>query len=168
MALTSLFFILLMAASQAVSWTYVIKSNGAAVYRAVWQLSLFYVGWALYKKIFLGDEKELGHISFGLLALATYFEKKWLSVAANLLLLANFSFALYIIASFTPRELAHMIKNDDTNLGLVWGYTFDAYIISSSLLWAFVLRKLVKLTETPVLIRLQPPAYEPVNDMARH
>jgi hypothetical protein len=149
MALSTLFFISLMVASQAVSWTYVIKSNGTALYRAVWQLSLFYVAWALYKKIFLGDENELGHISFGLLALATYLEKKWLSVAANLLLLANFSFALYIIWSFSPKELADMIKKDDTALGLVWGYTFDAYIISSSLLWAFVLSKLVKLTETP-------------------
>eukprot|EP00977_Amphora_coffeiformis_P008423 scaffold1912_cov167-Amphora_coffeaeformis.AAC.22 len=133
--------IALMVVSQVVSWGYIIKSQGTTLYRAVCHLSLFYTAWALYNKIIMGRQ-ELGHISFGLLAIATYLERKWFAVAANTLLVANFLAAVVIIFSFSPKSLAEMIKHDDTSLGVAWAFAFDVYIFSSITLWGFVLYRL--------------------------
>ena len=142
MALGLLFWMALMITSQIGSWLYVVKSSSQdsrALYRAVWQLSLFYVAWALYKKMFLGDDHDLGYISFGLLALAAYCERKWFVLAANVLLLANFLLAVVIIISFDAKTLAQMVKHDDTLLGVAWALIFEAYIVSSLVLWSYVL-----------------------------
>jgi hypothetical protein len=159
MAISLLFWMALMMASQVISWTYIVKASSSSsassslstaaaagsLYTAVWQLSLFYVAWALYKKIFLSDANEMGHISFGLLAVTTYLKWKWPAIVANILLIANFLFAVSILASFPPSELAHLVKNDDSALGIVWAYTFYAYIGSSVCLWSFALYKLWQL-----------------------
>lgn len=126
------------------------KSNeGLALYEAIWQLSFFYMSWALYKKIFLGDEHELGHFSFGFLTVASYFERKWPSIVANVVLLANFALAVVIIVSMDPKSLAQLVKQDDSALGVAWAFTFDAYIFSSIGIWSFCLRKLCQLPESP-------------------
>lgn len=148
MSFNILFSMALMVASQVVSWGYVIQSEGTSLYRAVWQLSLFYMAWALYKKIFLGDENELGHISFGLLAVAAYLERRWFAVAAAVVLVANFLLAVVIIFSFSPKSLAGMIKHDDSALGVIWAFIFDAYIFSSIGLWSFVLYRLFYLPDS--------------------
>ena len=101
------------------------------------------------KTCFDGDEHELGHISFGLLAIATYLERKWFAVTANVVLVANFLLAVVIIFSFSPKSLAEMIKHDDTSLGVVWAFTFDAYIVSSIVLWSFVLYRLFYMPISP-------------------
>ena len=149
MALSLLFWMALMVVSQIVSWVYVAKCSLEAgdLYRAVGQLSLFYVAWALYKKIFLADKHELGQISFGLMALAAYTERKSFAMAANVLLLANFVLAVVIIISFDAETLAQMVKHDDSPLGVAWAFTFDAYVVSSLALWSYVLYRFYQLPQ---------------------
>lgn len=136
-----------MVVSQIGSWLYISKSQATNLYLAVWQLSLFYAAWALYKKIFLGDEHELGHVSFGLLALASFTERKWWAMAANVVVLANFALAIIIILSFDAKTLAQMVKNDGSPLGVAWAFTFDVYIVSSFCLWSYVLYRFYQLPQ---------------------
>lgn len=155
MGLGILFWMALMVVSQAVSWTYVLKcSEGPMLYRAVWQLALFYTMWALYKKIVLNDTNELGHLSFGFLAVAAFLQHKWLAVAADAVVIANFLLAVSIIFTLDPHDLAMLVKKEESALGIAWAYTFYAYIFSSLFLWSLVLRKLLLLPCTPTYTTL--------------
>jgi hypothetical protein len=131
----------LMPASQAVAWYLILQKS---LYPSVFKVSAFYCAWALYNKYLGGQTKELGHISMGLLALAAYAERKYPTIAATALVLANFGIPAYYLLAWSPSELAEKVKGDTSHLAIVWARIFKAYFVSNLGLWSTVLYKLIK------------------------
>jgi|UniRef100_A0A8J9SFN1 hypothetical protein len=139
----SLVGIILMPVSQIFAWHTVLKRS--PLFTQVFYISMFYFGWALWKRIFLHDSGEIGFIPFGLLALTSYLGKRNYSVIATLLLLINFGFAAKLAFGNNANQLAKMIKDDTSAIGIVWAYMFKAYIISSICLWGKVFHDFLQL-----------------------
>jgi hypothetical protein len=135
----------LMPISQAVSW-YMVSNQ--PLYPAVSKISTFYCLWALYNKYLAGQKEELGHISMGLLAVATFMKKKNVSIAANVLVLANFLLpAYYVVLSWSAKKVALKVKKSDTDQAILWAYIFKAYFISNIFLWSTVLYKFYNISQ---------------------
>lgn len=130
----------LMPISQAVSWYLVLYQP---LYPSVLKISTFYCLWALYNKYLAGQKEELGHISMGMLAVATFLEKRNFSIAANVLVLANFLLPSYFVLSWSAKKVATTIKKSDTDQAILWAYVFKAYFVSSICLWGTVLYKFI-------------------------
>ena len=130
----------LMPISQAVSW-YLVSYQ--PLYPSVFKISTFYCLWALYNKYLAGQKQELGHISMGMLAVATFLEKRNFSIAANVLVLANFLLPSYYVLSWSAKKLATTVKKSDTDQAILWAYVFKAYFVSSIFLWGTVLYKFI-------------------------
>jgi hypothetical protein len=81
----------------------------------------------------------------GLLAVASFMEKKNFSIAATGLVLANFALPAYFIFSWSAEELAEEIKKTTTQEGIIWAWIFKAYFLSSICFWGFVLHRFIKL-----------------------
>jgi H+/Cl- antiporter ClcA len=128
----------LMPISQAVSW-YMISYQ--PLYPSVFNISTFYCLWALYNKYLAGQNEELGHFSMGLLAVATFMKKKNFSIAANILVLANFLIPAYFVLSWSAKKVAQKVKKSDTDQAILWAHIFKAYFISNIFLWSTVLYK---------------------------
>jgi hypothetical protein len=129
----------LMPISQAVSWYMVLNQP---LYRSVFAIALFYCLWALYNRFLAGVTQELGQYSMGLAALATWYKSRPLSMAAACLVLLNFGVpAYYILWKWDATEVAKMIKNDTSELAIVWARVFKAYFVSSIALWITILYK---------------------------
>jgi hypothetical protein len=155
--------ILLMAASNAVSWHVVWaaahKSSSASVAglrSVVWKVALFYMLWALYNKYLGGRPQELGHVSFGLLVASCLgtarFQPAWTRiplVASCLLVLLNFAVVLPFIAKMGGiRAMAKKIKRDpgvSPAMANFWGYSFVAYLVSNVVLWSYCIYLFSKL-----------------------
>jgi hypothetical protein len=141
----------LMPLSQATSWYLLAKAmsnkdgndDKVALYGTLWKLAAFYCSWALLNR-FRGNKKEMGHISMGLTALATYFElPKIFTIPAIGLVLANFvAPAKTVMIDLDIAELARKTKNTTT-----WAYVFKGYFVSSMALWSTVLYQVIAVKE---------------------
>jgi hypothetical protein len=129
----------LMPLSQAVSWYLVLNQP---LLPSLSKISTFYCAWALYKKIAQGDQKELGHISMGILAVTSYSGKRYASLAGTVLVLANFLLPAYYVFSWSVEKVAEKLKKDVTNKTIKWAYIFKAYFVSNLALWGMVCYKL--------------------------
>lgn len=142
----------LMPISQSVAW-YLLMTPRYDIFKSISGISAFYCAWALYKKYIGGDAKELGHISMGLLAVASYLEKKNFSIAATSLVLANFAIPAYFVFTWSAEETAKIIKKTTETDGIIWAYIFKVYFVSSICFWGTVLYKFVKLPEDYTSLR---------------
>ena len=156
---------LLMPISNGASWYFLYTSprgdQAGALLDVVWKVATFYMLWALYNKYLGGRPQELGHISMGLMALAAYFQKKYLSMAACALVIVNFGVVIPLIFSKGPAGLAKMIQKEKTALSMTWAIIFSVYILSNFTLWSFVMYRLyldvIKAGQTPSI-----PVYDPI------
>jgi hypothetical protein len=134
----------LMPVSQTVAW-YLLLTPSYDLFKSVSGISAFYCAWALFKRLIQGESKELGHISMGLLAVASFMEKKNFSIAATSLVLANFALPAYFIFSWSAEELAKKIKKTTSEEGIIWAWIFKVYFVSSICFWSFVLYRFIKM-----------------------
>jgi hypothetical protein len=134
----------LMPLSQTVAW-YLVLTPSYDLFQSVSGISAFYCAWALFKRFIQGESKELGHISMGLLAVASFMEKKNFSIAATGLVLANFALPAYFIFSWSAEELAKKIKKTITQEGIIWAWIFKTYFVSCICFWGFVLYQFIDL-----------------------
>jgi hypothetical protein len=143
----------LMPISQTVAW-YLVSTTPAtaSLFQPVGALSTFYCLWALYNKYLGGTPQELGHISMGLLALASFSEKRVAAIAATLLVLLNFAVPAYTVLSWSAEEAAKIVKKTTSKAGIIWAYIWKAYFVSSICFWSVVLYKFIKMPSnyTPV------------------
>mmetsp|Transcript_20179 Transcript_20179/g.32531 ORF Transcript_20179/g.32531 Transcript_20179/m.32531 type:complete len:184 (+) Transcript_20179:103-654(+) len=141
---------ILMPVSNAASWYLVVVSTNSAhggvgdpsiktLLQSVWKIAIFYMLWALYNKYLGGRPQELGHVSFGLLALTSYLEKRYLAMGACGLVVLNFAVVIPLVVSKGPAGLAKIIWKDTSPMSLAWAYTFTFYILSNVALWSYVL-----------------------------
>jgi hypothetical protein len=137
----------LMPISQSVAW-YAVVGSGRPLYSSVCGISAFYCGWALYKRFIEGESRELGHISMGCLALATFLERRYLSMAGTGLVLANFAVPVAIILPWSAKKIANTFKGQESDLAIVWANVFKLYLISNICLFGTILYKLFKLPST--------------------
>jgi hypothetical protein len=142
----------LMPISQTVAW-FLVLTQSFDLFKSVSGISAFYCVWALVKRFIQGESKELGHISMGLLAVASFMEKKNFSIAATCLVLGNFALPAFFVFSWSAQELAHRVKQTKTPLdrgiqgsyGIIWARIFKAYFLSSICFWGFVLYQFIEL-----------------------
>ena len=138
----------LMPLSQAVSWYaifYPSMQRASAFYTVVSQISTFYCIWAVWNRL-TDSPKELGYISMGCLAVASYLQRRHLALAATTLVLANFLFpAYYVLLQWSPSKLAQVVKKSDSDLAIFWAYVFKVYFVSCILFWSVVWHKFWKL-----------------------
>jgi len=156
--------LVLMIVSNAVSWHMVLVSSksgesssslssSALLRSAVWKIALFYCLWALVNRYLAGRTQELGHISMGLLTIACLATDHWkLStkipiVASTCLVVLNFAVVIpMIVAAGGPVGFAKKVLAGDASvLAMVWGYTFTVYMLSSVVLFSYVLYQFVVL-----------------------
>ena len=130
----------LMPVSQVVAWLLVLKKE---LFDSVWKISTFYCLWAVYNRVFVAPQ-ELGYISMGFLAVAAYFRNKHASLAGTGLVIANFLIPAMIIFGSSAAELAKLVKDTDSELGILWAYVFKLYFVSNLLLWSWVFCKFWK------------------------
>ena len=135
------FLTALMPISQATGWYLITNSpTPSSLYGSVSKLATFYCLWALYNKYVAGRTQELGHISMGLTALASYLESKGFTLASTALVIANFGLpAKTILFDWDAPTVAS--KLDKT---VTWAYIFKGYFVSNILLWSTVLVKIAK------------------------
>ena len=127
----SLIAMMLMPLSQAAAWYAVlVPSPRQPLFATVLQTSAFYCAWALWKNI-VERQEDLGSVSMGCLAVASYLQHRWLSLAATALVLLNFLAPAYFVLWSSPRTLALMVKESDGSLAMTWAYIFKAYFVSS-------------------------------------
>jgi hypothetical protein len=134
----------LMPVSQTVAW-YLVLTPSYGLFKSVSGISAFYCAWALFKRFIQGESKELGHISMGLLAVASFMQKKNFSIAATGLVLANFALPAYFVFSWSAQELAQKIKKTTSEEGIIWAWIFKVYFVSSICFWSFVLYRFIKM-----------------------
>jgi hypothetical protein len=149
---------LLMPFSNGVSWYFILNSisNFNSLRLIVCKISLFYTLWALYNKYLGGKPQELGHVSFGLLALicSPYLDDFFYSSQSKIkipffiscgLVVLNFAVVVPLIISmkgptqFASKVMKEKDRNNISTLTRVWGYVFTTYIVSNIILWSFVL-----------------------------
>jgi hypothetical protein len=151
---------LLMPFSNGVSWYFILNSisNFNSLRSIVCKISLFYTLWALYNKYLGGKPQELGHVSFGLLALICspycYLDDFFYSSQSKIkipffiscgLVVLNFAVVVPLIISmkgptqFASKVMKEKDRNNISTLTRVWGYVFTTYIVSNIILWSFVL-----------------------------
>jgi hypothetical protein len=137
----------LMVSSTAVAWRLVVSMSDTSelLFVNVSKIALFYCLWALYKVLLEGNSKELGHISNGLLALASGLEKRNYALAAIILLLLNFAAPLGMCLSAGPTKIAKLVQKREDTLGVIWACVFIAYLAIQMGLWSMVLHKFYQL-----------------------
>ena len=128
---------ILMPASQVASWHLIL--HRAPLYRSICYVSSFYCAWALYNRFLGGQTAELGWISMGALAVASYNEHKNWTLFGTILVLMNYTLAAYIFFGSSAQALATMIKGSATALTLAWVWVFRVYILSNLALFVKVL-----------------------------
>ena len=143
----SIIALALMPISQVVSWYLVLSDQRPPLYTAIFRISSFYCAWAIYNRFFVAPQ-ELGYISMGCLIVASYFEKRTWSMAAVALILVNFILPAFMIFPASAAELAMAVKNDDSQLGMVWAWVFKLYFVSHISLWCLVFSKLNKTNDS--------------------
>jgi hypothetical protein len=134
----------LMPVSQTVAW-YLVLTPSYDLFKSVSGISAFYCAWALFKRYIQGVSQELGHFSMGLLAVASFMEKKNFSIGATGLVLANFAVPAYFIFSWSAEKLAKNVKKTTTQEGIIWAWIFKAYFVSSICFWGYVLYRFIKM-----------------------
>jgi hypothetical protein len=135
----------LMPISQAVAW-YLVATPSYDLYKSVAGTAAFYCVWALIKRYIQGESKELGHFSMGMLAIASFMQKKNFSIAATVLVLLNFVIPAYFVLSWSAEELAQKVKKCTTQEGIIWAWIFKAYFVSCICFWGFVLSRFIKIS----------------------
>ena len=146
MASVNPLFMLLMPVSQAVAWYLVVAKPSSRLFTTVFQTSAFYCAWALWKNV-VERQEDLGSVTMGCLAVASYLQHRILSLAATALVLLNFLAPAYFVLWSSPRTLALMVKESDNSLAMTWAYIFKMYFVSSILFWSVVFYKLWKLKD---------------------
>jgi hypothetical protein len=133
----------LMPVSQLVSWK-LIQSETYPLYPTISGIAAFYCVWALYNLWIEGNHRELGHISMGLLAVAAYFEKRNLTIAATGLVIINFFLPVLYLVPMSAHDMAKLIKESTSTWAIVWAYIFKLYLLSNLALFSTILYKVVQ------------------------
>lgn len=144
----SIFFTALMPISHAAAWWMVLQTknteDAAEFYKTVASIAAFYCAWALYKVFGMGDKKEKGQFSMGLLAASAVFLQNfpYVVMAANVLVILNFAVVVPFFVNRGVAGIAKMVHKEVTTLTMTWGYVFLFYLLGNVALWSFVLRTL--------------------------
>jgi hypothetical protein len=147
----NLFATAVMPVSQSYLWYKLFSSTtNESLYATLFQGSAFYCAWALEKRFIEGNAKELGHISMGLLAAASFSEHRIAALLANGLVVANFALPAYMLLPWPLAKLVKVVKNMsiDQPRAKLWAITFKTYFVVSLGFWSLTAYKLAMLEES--------------------
>jgi hypothetical protein len=83
----------------------------------------------------------MGHFSMGLLALATLFENRILSMIATAVVMANFSLPLALFGPLSAKEMAQKMKGTTEPMAILWVWVIKSYWIGNMFLFGTILHK---------------------------
>lgn len=109
------------------------------------QGSAFYCVWALYNRYLDGNKNELGHVSTGLMLLATYSRRRWAMLVANALLVANFAVPAFLVLKIPTSKLVRILKRvsvDEDPGAAWWAVIFKSYLALSAVFWSLTLYRI--------------------------
>jgi len=151
----------LMPVSQAASWyliavrpeeTTTKESSSRLLYEGLFMTSVFYALWALFNVV-VRKRPDLGVISMSILALASYYQKRTLTMVATFLVIINYVLAFVLVLGMLQKQLtkSQSKQEDDkpssssSSLKKIGPWVFLAYAVSNLILFSLTEYKLWKM-----------------------
>mmetsp|Transcript_30012 Transcript_30012/g.72835 ORF Transcript_30012/g.72835 Transcript_30012/m.72835 type:complete len:193 (+) Transcript_30012:223-801(+) len=153
----------LMPISQAASWYLIAfrpeessssssSSSSRLLYEGLSMASVFYALWALFNVV-VRKRPDLGVISMSILALASYYQKRTLTMVATFLVIVNYVLALFLVLGMLQKQLKSQSKQEDdkspssssSSMKKIFPWVFLAYVVSNLILFSLTEYKLWKM-----------------------
>ena len=153
--------------SQAASWYLIaVRPEGTAaattkesstsvssrlLYEGLFMTSVFYALWALFNVVFR-KRPDLGVISMSFLALASYYQKRTLSMVATFLVILNYILGFFLVLGMVQKQQSKPSSSSSTTTSAssslvkkIGPWIFLAYAVSNLILFSLVEYKLWKM-----------------------